>query len=152
MQGRSYDSKVRGRKRKVVELFFMQGWIVNFHSGWTIFYGSFSNLRPRRKVERNFLGTCLFWSVVCYHSCILNSYSKFKGRETSLISLSFFLFTLSLFFEIPFSSFLSLHHHHLSVPFFFSFFSFDLFFYLHMCFNIFFVSLFLLASRLFSHV
>ena len=38
-----------------------------------------------------------FWSVVWYHSCILNSYSKFKERETQLLS-----FSLSLFFEISF--------------------------------------------------
>ena len=88
-----------------------------------------------------------FWGVVCYHSCILNSYSKFKERETQFLS-----FSLSLFFEIPFSSFLSLHHHHPSIPFSFSFFFFDLFFYLHMCFNIFFISLFLLGSCSFSHV
>ena len=29
-----------------------------------------------------------FWSVVCYHSCILNSYSKFKERETQFLSFS----------------------------------------------------------------
>ena len=88
-----------------------------------------------------------FWSVMCYQSCILNSSSKFKERDTQFLS-----FSLSLFFEIPFSSFLSLHHHHLSIPFSFSFFFFDLFFYLHMCFNIFFLPSFLLGSRSFSHV
>ena len=42
-----------------------------------------------------------FWSVVCYHSCILNSYSKFKERRhnffLSFLSLPFlwnFLFLL----------------------------------------------------------
>ena len=91
-----------------------------------------------------------FWSVVCYHSCILNLYSKFKERRHNFF-LS--LFSLSPFSsKFPFSSFLSLHHHHLSIPFSFLFFFFDLFFYLYMCFNIFFLSLFLLESRSFSHV
>ena len=56
-----------------------------------------------------------FWSVVCYHSCILNSYSKFKERRHNFF-LS--LFSLSPFSsKFPFSYFLSLHHHHLSIPF-----------------------------------
>ena len=37
-----------------------------------------------------------FWSVVCYHSCILNSYSKFNERRHN--------FFLSLFSLSPFSS------------------------------------------------
>ena len=27
-----------------------------------------------------------FWNVVCYHSCILNFYSKFKERKTQFLS------------------------------------------------------------------
>ena len=45
-----------------------------------------------------------FWSIVCYHSCILNSYSKFKERETQFLSFS--LFSLSFlrnFFLLLFS-------------------------------------------------
>ena len=91
-----------------------------------------------------------FWSVVCYHSCILNSYSKFNERRHNFFLSLFSLSPFSL--KFPFSSFLSLHHHHLSVPFSFSFFFFDLFCYLYMCFNIFFLSLFFLGFRSFSYV
>ena len=91
-----------------------------------------------------------FWSIVCYHSYILNSYSKFKERETQFLSFS--LFSLTLFFEISFC-FFSLPPSPSSLcPLFFFIFLFWLFCYLYMCFNIFFLSLFLLGSRSFSCV
>ena len=63
-----------------------------------------------------------FWSVVCYHTCILNSYSKFKERETQFLSFS--LFSITLFFEISFF-FFSLPPSPSSLyPFFFFFFLF----------------------------
>ena len=105
---------------------------------------------PEKKWREISYVRAYFWSIVCYHSCILNSYSKFKERETQFLSFS--LFSLSFlrnFFLLLFSPSITI----ISLsPFSFSFFFFDLFCYLYMCFNIIFLSLFLLGSRSFSRV